>query len=305
MHPFKSKSILITGCSANSIGAALAQTLAQHPDNHHIFATARSLSKIPESLASLPNVTVLQLDVTSDQSVTEAVEAVRQHTGADAAASGTNATANTATGAGLDILVNNAGIGYTTPLLDAHIGKARDVYETNVWGVLRMVQGFADLLIARKGRVVNVSTSGAVVNTPWIGIYSSSKSALTLLTETLRLELSPFDVSVVSLMLGTIATSFHANEPAVTLPPSSRYIAIRDTISRWASGEAGPKPGSVTEAAKLLAGDVLGTGTGLVWRGPNAGAVKFVSRWCPGWLVDKLLSTGQGLDELEKSKKSA
>ncbi|KAL4771914.1 hypothetical protein BDW60DRAFT_188670 [Aspergillus nidulans var. acristatus] len=291
----KSKTILITGCSANGVGSALALALAKHPDNHHVFATARSIHKIPKDLSSLPNVTVLQLNVTSPESVADAVEAVKAHS----ADSDDDDTA----GAGLDVLVNNAGVGYTMPLLDAQIDKAKEVYETNVWGVLRMVQGFADLLIAREGRVVNLSSVGAVVNTPWIGIYSSSKSAVTQLSETLRLELSPFNVSVVCVMLGTIATSFHANEPQVVLSASSWYAAIKATISRWASGEAGPKGGSVDDAARLIVQDVLGAGAGLVWKGPNSGAVRFVSRWCPGWLLDKMMSNGQGLDELEKSRK--
>jgi NAD(P)-dependent dehydrogenase (short-subunit alcohol dehydrogenase family) len=159
----KSKTILITGCSANGVGSALALALAKHPDNHHVFATARSIHKIPKDLSSLPNVTVLQLNVTSPESVADAVEAVKAHS----ADSDDDDTA----GAGLDVLVNNAGVGYTMPLLDAQIDKAKEVYETNVWGVLRMVQGFADLLIAREGRVVNLSSVGAVVNTPWIGMF--------------------------------------------------------------------------------------------------------------------------------------
>ncbi|KAL4816908.1 hypothetical protein BDW67DRAFT_175178 [Aspergillus spinulosporus] len=291
----QSKTILITGCSANGVGSALALALAKHPDNHHVFATARSVHKIPKDLSSFPNVTVLQLDVTSAESVADAVEAVKAHSA--------DPDDDDTAGAGLDILINNAGVGYTIPLLDAQIDKAKEVYETNVWGALRMVQGFADLLIARRGRVVNLSSVGAVVNTPWIGIYSSSKSAVTQLSETLRLELSPFNVSVVCVMLGTVATSFHANEPQVVLPASSWYAAIKVTISRWASGEAGPKGGSVDDAARLILQDVLGTGAGLAWKGPNSGVVRFVSRWCPGWLLDKMMSNGQGLDELEKSRK--
>ncbi|KAL4748945.1 hypothetical protein BDW72DRAFT_179179 [Aspergillus terricola var. indicus] len=278
----RSRTILITGCSANGVGSALALALAKHPHNHHVFATARSVHKIPKDLSSIPNVTVLQLDVTSPESVADAVEAVRAH-------SASPDNDDDTVGAGLDVLVNNAGVGYTMPLLDAQIDKAKEVYETNVWGTLRMVQGFADLLIARKGRVINLSSVGAVVNTPWIGIYSSSKSAVTQLSETLRLELSPFNVSVVCVMLGTIATSFHANEPQVVLPASSWYAAIKVTIWRWASGDAGPKGGSVYDAARLIVQDVLGTGAGLVWKGPNSSAVRFVSRWCPGWLLVSLL----------------
>lgn len=115
-----------------------------------------------------------------------------------------------------------------------------------------------------------------------IGVYSSSKAALNNLSDTLRLELSPFCVSVVSVILGTVATPFHANEPDVMLSLTSRYSVIRDTISKWAKGLAGPKGGSVDELAASLVDDVVGKGRhGQVWKGANAGSVKFVSRWVP------------------------
>lgn len=143
------KTILITGCSAHGIGSALALALAQK--GHHVFATARNPSKIPISLASLSNVTPLQLDVTSTTSASEAAKAVEDH------------------GAGLDILVNNAGSGYTIPLLDADLETAQQVYETNVWGAIRIVQAFAGLLMERRGRVVNVCRADAVMSAPWDG----------------------------------------------------------------------------------------------------------------------------------------
>ncbi|KAI0714610.1 hypothetical protein C8Q76DRAFT_619051 [Earliella scabrosa] len=278
------KTILITGCSANGIGAALADALAKA--GHTVFATARDPSKIPTTLTALPNVKTLALDVTSPSSVADAVAAVK---GDDRAGR-------------LDVLVNNAGAGYTIPLLDADLEQARRVHDTNVWGPLRTTQAFADLLIASKGRVVNISSVGAVVNTPWIGVYSSSKAALNILSDTLRLELAPFGVSVLTVLVGTVSTPFHANEPDVELPPASRYALIRDTISKWAKGEAGPKGGSPDELAASLVDDVVGNGkSGQVWKGANSGAVKFVSRWVPTSMADGMMSGGQGLDELSKS----
>lgn len=142
------KSILVTGCSAGGIGDALALALAKR--GHHVFATARTPSKVPEVLSSLSTVTVLRLDVLSADSVAEAVKAV------------------TESGRGLDILVNNAGCGYAQPVLDMDIAKAQHLFDTNLWGPIRMIQAFADLLIASRGRIINVSSVGAIVNTPWI-----------------------------------------------------------------------------------------------------------------------------------------
>jgi NAD(P)-dependent dehydrogenase (short-subunit alcohol dehydrogenase family) len=149
------KTVLITGCSAHGIGAAIALSLARR--GHRVFATARDPSKIPSELSELSVVTTLALDVTSASSVASAVAAVEAATG-EAGGPG-----------GLDVLVNNAGLGYTMPLLDVDLDRAESLFRTNLWGVLRMVQGFSDLLIARRGRVVNISSLGAFVNTPWIG----------------------------------------------------------------------------------------------------------------------------------------
>lgn len=153
----KKRTVLITGCSANGIGAVLALTLAKQ--GHHIFATARNTSKIPPELKSLPNVSIVALDVSSTESVAEAAKAVE------------------ASGHALDVLVNNAGFGYTMPILDVDIHKAQDLYNANVWGVVRTVQAFAGQLIRSKGRIVNMSSVGAVVNTPWIGKTSLSSMA--------------------------------------------------------------------------------------------------------------------------------
>jgi NAD(P)-dependent dehydrogenase (short-subunit alcohol dehydrogenase family) len=62
------------------------------------------------------------------------------------------------------------------PLLDVDIARAQQMHDTNLWGMLRAVQAFADLLIASQGRVVNISSVGAVVNTPWIGESSRHKT---------------------------------------------------------------------------------------------------------------------------------
>lgn len=142
------KTVLITGCSASGIGAAVA--LAFLKRGHYVFATARSVSKIPAEIAGSSSVTIIPLDVTSPSSVAEAVKFVVY------------------SGRKLDILFNNAGVTYAMPILDVDVEHAKRVYDVNLWGVVRTVRGFAGLLIESKGRIVNVSTVGAVLNTPWM-----------------------------------------------------------------------------------------------------------------------------------------
>ncbi|KAI1308109.1 dehydrogenase with different specificitie [Xylaria venustula] len=281
------KTMLVTGCSAGGIGAAIALALSQR--GHHVFATARTVHKIPSELSKLANVTLLPLDVTSSESVAEAAQTVA------------------ASGRGLDVLINNAGAGYAMPVLDVNISRAQKLYDVNVWGPIRMVQAFADLLITSRGRIVNLSTVGAVLNTPWISTYASSKAALTNYSETMRLELAPFGVTVVTIMAGSIYSHFHDNDGDgdFALPPTSRYVPIEEIIAGWADGSSKPKGCTAMQFAESLIDDVLITGKlSMAYKGPYAGIMKFVSTWAPQSLADAALSYNQGLNELtEKVRK--
>lgn len=286
------KTILITGCSEGGIGGTLALRLADA--GHRVFATARSVGKLSPALREHDNVTALPLDVTVDSSVESAAAAVK--------AMGCT---------GLDILVNNAGAGYAMPMLDVDISRAKHCMDINLWGTLRTVQAFSDMLIASRGRVVNLSSCAAPLYTPWIGrflpkageekkseslfanqgstgTYTASKIGVTAISETLRLELAPLGVSVACIMVGTVGTKFHDNEDALVLPSTSLYQSIYDTINKWARGEAGPARGSVEQFADTIMPDVLGTKTGKIWRGPNSGAVWFAATWLPTYVVVSL-----------------
>lgn len=162
------KSILITGCSAGGIGAAMALALARR--GHHVFATARDTGKIPEALKGLSNVTALPLDVADPASVAKAVQTV------------------TETGHGLDVLVNNAGVGYVRPVLDINIPEAQRLFDINLWGPLRLIQAFTDLLVATRGRIVNVSSTAAVIYTPWICMFKTARA--------IALMISPLEIPV-------------------------------------------------------------------------------------------------------------
>ena len=143
------KSVLITGYSASGIGSALA--IAFQKQGLSVFATGRDLSKLSH-LTELPHVTVLALDPTSASSVEAAVEKVKS-----------------ATSSRLDYLVNNTGQTIITPTLDFDLETAKAIYDINVWGAVRVIQAFADLVIAAKGTYVSNYSISTSVNTPWIG----------------------------------------------------------------------------------------------------------------------------------------
>ena len=145
-----SHSVLITGTSAGSIGSALAFAFAKR--GLLTFATSRDTSTINDTLATLPNVHVLQLDVTSSRSVDQAIQKVLAETGGS-----------------LTYLVNNAGTGYKTDLFDADLDVGKQVFDVNFWGPLTVTKACTTALRRAKGTVINISSVGAVVPTPWIG----------------------------------------------------------------------------------------------------------------------------------------
>ncbi|CAO2647369.1 Nn.00g082910.m01.CDS01 [Neocucurbitaria sp. VM-36] len=126
----KSKSVLITGCSEGSLGAALAQTFQAR--GLTVFATARQVSKFPAHLQELDRVHILELDVLNQASIDRALEHVTHSVQSN----------------GLDVLVNSAGTMLSGPGLDVDIDQVgKECFEVNVWGPLRMMQAFSPLLV--------------------------------------------------------------------------------------------------------------------------------------------------------------
>lgn len=150
------KTVLITGCSAGGIGSSLVETF--HARGFHVFATSRRTATMTH-LSSLPNLTLLALDVTSDADIAAAVTAVQQ------------SSATAARGGGLDYLVNNAGVYQVMPVLDLNMNDARGLFETNFWGPLALTRAFMPLLMAGSegGTVVNVGSISSVLSVPFIG----------------------------------------------------------------------------------------------------------------------------------------
>lgn len=142
------KTVLITGCSDGSIGSGLAKTFAAH--GLKVIATARSVSKM-STLATVSNMTLLELDIRSSNNITAALK-----------------TVSVMTGGTLDYLVNNAGVAYRCAALEADDRVARDLFDVNFWGVVDMCRTFAPLVIKAKGTIVNVSSlNGIGVPLPW------------------------------------------------------------------------------------------------------------------------------------------
>lgn len=214
------QTVLITGCSEGGIGDALC--LEFHRRGVRVFATARNLAKI-QHLKDM-GIETIALDVVDNASIDAAVKTVAELTG------GT-----------LDYLVNNSGIGYQMPLLDVDLDTARKLYDVNLWGVLACCQRFTPLLAAcadrgGKPRILNIGSVVSRANVPWQGIYNSSKAALALLNDTLRVELLPFNIGVLHVVTGGIKTKFYANAEGCVLPQDSMYAPVRKVMESGVTG---------------------------------------------------------------------
>lgn len=85
------------------------------------------------------------------------------------------------------------------------------MFDVNIWGLLAVTQAFAPLLIASKGTIINIGSIAGFVPSPWQGLYNASKAAVNLLTDNLRLELSPLGVKAIVVITGVVRTKFLEN----------------------------------------------------------------------------------------------
>src|ERR671934_1153154 len=180
-----SRAVLITGCSSG-IGRATAERLTR---DWKVYATARS----PESIAELGErgCETLALDVTNEESMRGAVEAVETAEGA------------------LGVLVNNAGYSQSGAIETVPMERIRAQFETNVFGLIRMCQlALPGMRRQGWGRIVNVSSMGGRLTFPGGGAYHATKHAVEAISDALRFEVRGFGVDVVVIEPGLIKTRF-------------------------------------------------------------------------------------------------
>lgn len=117
-------------------------------------------------------------------------------------------------------------------------------------------------------------------------MYNASKAAVHSLGETLRMELQPLGVGVLTVVTGTVRTQIQANIPRTagttsTLPESSLYHPVQAYIDTMYAGTAHPNKTEAAVYAQQVVGDVLGGATGRVWRGANAATARYAAPVLP------------------------
>lgn len=159
---------------------------------------------------------------------------------------------------GLVGLVNNAGIAVAGPLEFVPIDELRRQFEVNVIGQIAVTQAFLPLLRLGRGRIVNIGSISGRVAMPFLGPYAASKFALRALTDSLRVELRPWDVGVSIVEPGAIDTpiwekSISRAERIIKARPQQVYDLYGQAIAKarraaLGSSQAAIPPDEVTRA---------------------------------------------------------
>ena len=186
---------VVTGSSS---GIGLATSLALARNGYLTYATMRNLAK-RDSIQSVAEkqhlpVRVVQLDVTDENSINNAIQSVLSESGR------------------IDLLVNNAGYALTGAFEDIGIDEIKAQYETNVFGVIRVTQAVLPIMRKqRSGRIVNISSGAGRIGYPGGSAYVSSKFALEGLSESMAFEVEQFGIKIVLVEPGFVRTNFADN----------------------------------------------------------------------------------------------
>lgn len=190
--------VVITGASTG-IGKACALYLDKL--GYHVFAGVRKQTDADMLRQRASNkLHPIIIDVTDAATIAAASQIVTE----------------TVNGAGLAGLINNAGVAVAGPLEFLPVADLRHQFEVNVIGQVAVTQAFLPLLrqgLLRqgllqqgRGRVINMSSISGRVAAPFAGPYAASKFSLEALTDSLRVELKPWGIEVISVQPGAIAT---------------------------------------------------------------------------------------------------
>ena len=196
MNSDRNKKVAVVTGSSTGIGFETSLLLARN--GFYTYATMRNLDK-SKAITSLKqkeklSLEILQLDVTADESVKEAINKI------------------TSEQERIDVLINNAGYALVGAFEELSIEEFKEQYETNVFGVIRVTQAVLPIMRNQRcGTIVNISSIAGKIGFPLTSAYVSSKFALEGLSESMAYEIEQFGIKVILIEPGVIKTNFDNN----------------------------------------------------------------------------------------------
>jgi short-subunit dehydrogenase/MoaA/NifB/PqqE/SkfB family radical SAM enzyme len=150
----------------------------------------------------------------------------------------------------IDAVFNNAGVGYFSLMEEATEENVRHLFEVNTFAPLALINSILPQMKQRGGgRIVNIVSAAGRVPIPSVGIYGGSKSALAVMTNTMRLELEPKEIDIINVYPGTVDTAFEENalreEERPGICPKDRCGEPRFYVAKKVLEAAAGPPGEV------------------------------------------------------------
>ena len=208
-----SKVVLITGGSSG-IGKSIGEFL--HQKGFVVYGTSRNPERVLNSVFPL-----IGLDVRNTVSIQAAVAHVIKIAGR------------------LDVVINNAGVGITGPLEEIPTAEIKNNFETNFFGPIEVMKAvLPQMRLQRSGLIINITSIAGYMGLPYRSVYSASKGALELITESLRMEVKSFGIHLTNVAPGDFATNiasgrFHApllNDSAYKIPYGNTLKMIDEQV---------------------------------------------------------------------------
>jgi NAD(P)-dependent dehydrogenase (short-subunit alcohol dehydrogenase family) len=224
---------LITGCSTG-LGRAFANAVLAH--GHSAVVTARDVASVQDIAAAHPDTALaVALDVTEDAQVSAATAAAETRFG------------------GVDVLVNNAGYGYRSAVEEGDDDDVRLLFETHVFGTVRMIKAVLPGMRARRsGTIVNLSSIGARISPEGSGYYAAVKAAVEALTLSLRKEVAPLGITAMVVEPGGFRTDFAGRSLTQSTHPIADYAETAGRRRKEHDTVHGTQPGDPAKAAEAL-----------------------------------------------------
>lgn len=190
---------------------------------------------------------------------------------------------------------------YTVPALDASLSEIQATFSTNVFAVMHICAVFSPLLIRSRGTIVQIGSIAAVIPYAFGSVYNASKAALHSYSDSLRVELAPFGVSVITVVTGGVKSNIARTERV--LPEGSLYADLEENYQRRQkhSQEVGlDNAVYATEVVgKVLAGHGWFWKRRTIWAGASAHMVEWVSTFLGidsglwDWLMTRMFGLGR------------
>ncbi len=200
------KVVLITGGSSG-IGKSIGEFL--HQKGYVVYGTSRNPDRITNSIFPL-----LQLDVRNTGTIKLVITQIIAISGR------------------LDIVINNAGVGITGPLEEIPMAEIRNNFEINFFGPIEVMKAvLPQMRLQKSGLIINITSIAAYMGLPYRSVYSASKGALELITESLSMEVKSQGILISNLAPGDFATNIASGRyHAPVIKDSSYEISYRSTL---------------------------------------------------------------------------